>query len=194
MPHTELHAPESFAWLPSAQQQVFRCLMTAFSYPGRVLPLSAVQATSEKSTLIHILATLLDGEVGLADPDSLITPSDRLRLEAPSMLPEQAPFVVALAEFAPNFSPNLGSLENPEFGATLILKVASLSSGQTLNLTGPGIQAQAKLTVQGLHPGWLAARTEWNCAFPMGVDLLLIDEARVVALPRTTRIQNQGEH
>lgn len=192
MPHAELCISTVSAWQPAVQQQVFRCLMHAFAYPGRVLPLPHRHAG--EPALIRVLATLLDGEVGLADLDALIPEDARSRLEARTMAPEFAPFIIARAERTPDFLPSLGSLENPEHGATLILKVRALGVGASLRLTGPGICGQAEFAVQGLDPAWLAARAEWNVAFPTGVDLLLVDEAQIVALPRTTHIQTQGEN
>ncbi|HCW91511.1 MAG TPA: carbon-phosphorus lyase subunit PhnH, partial [Marinobacter sp.] len=41
----------------------------------------------------------------------------------------------------------------------------------------------------GLTSQWLAERARWNRNFPMGVDLILVDDTQVVALPRTTRIR-----
>lgn len=189
MSHAEPHAET--AWQPDAQQRVFRCLVNAFSYPGRIVDLP--RGGAGEPALPRVLATLVDGAVGIADPHALIAEHERLRLEAPVMAPEISPFIVANAERAPDFQPPLGSLENPEHGATLILKVRALGVGAALSVGGPGIRGQAAFAVQGLDPAWLAARAGWNAAFPMGVDLLLVDETRIAALPRTARVQAQGE-
>ena len=76
----------------------------------------------------------------------------------------------------------------------MILRVRELGVGARLLLKGPGILGQAALAVTGLDPAWLVAREDWNIGFPMGVDLLLVDDTQIAAIPRTTRIQTQGEY
>jgi alpha-D-ribose 1-methylphosphonate 5-triphosphate synthase subunit PhnH len=87
-------------------------------------------------------------------------------------------------------------LEAPEAGATLLLRVDSLHDetvGElTLHLSGPGIRQQAVLGVSGLHPAWIVARNAWVANFPLGIEMVLCDENRFVALPRTTRIVMGG--
>jgi len=45
-----------------------------------------------------------------------------------------------------------------------------------------------EVACSGLNPAWLSKRQEWNGAFPLGVDMILFDAARIIAIPRTTRI------
>jgi alpha-D-ribose 1-methylphosphonate 5-triphosphate synthase subunit PhnH len=176
-------------WQAHTQQRLFRRLLDAFAYPGRLFD----AADSGTNARLAILATLLDAEVDLADPQGLITPEDSLRLMAPAAAPEQARFVLADAARTPDFTPALGSLESPEFGATLVLEVQKLGAGTPLLLTGPGIASQTpasptRLAVQGLHPAWIAQRADWVAAYPLGVDIILCDATHFAALPRTTQI------
>jgi len=184
-PHTaEQH--ES-VWSPLYQQRAFRALMRAFSFPGRRQPLPLC---SDATGPTCIAAVLCDNEVSLADPDQLIEPADIRRLGIREASLENAGFIVADGSWAPTFEPALGSLAEPEQGATLIVRVASLedSNDFPLMLQGPGIEDMQALSVSGLNSEWLAKRTRWNRNFPMGVDLILVDDTKVVALPRTTRI------
>jgi alpha-D-ribose 1-methylphosphonate 5-triphosphate synthase subunit PhnH len=182
-------------WHPLAQQRIFRRLMDACAYPGRLADLSDAGAKA----LSAVLATLLDGEVSLADPDDLVAESDWPRLEARRATPEVADFIVcdgAIApKTAPAFSPRLGTLENPERSATLILRVAKLggdeSRGMRLILSGPGIEGTQTLSVDGLAPAWLSARAAWAAVFPLGVDYILVDRERAAFLPRTTQIKGE---
>jgi alpha-D-ribose 1-methylphosphonate 5-triphosphate synthase subunit PhnH len=191
------------AWQPLVQQAVFRQVMHAFSYPGRVETLCDADKAGENESkdmrsnaLAQVLATLLDLEVTLADPDRMLDPHFLALLDARARPAESAQFIVARADRAPQFAPALGSLESPEQGATLILRVARIGEGSVLHLSGPGIDGAATLQVQGLDLGWLAARSNWNAGFPLGVDMILADAQRMVALPRTTVISctNKGEH
>lgn len=169
-------------WAPVVQQAAFRRLAQAFSRPGTVHALS-------HAALPLVPATLLDGATSLSDAQSLLETLDRDRLETVLTTPDTAHFVLARADIAPDFTPALGMLESPEQGATLLLVVQSLHEGQALTLAGPGIQGQREIRLRGMDADWLTARAEWNAAFPLGVDMLLMAGHEVMALPRTTRIQ-----
>ena len=168
------------AWSASQQQTVFRQLMRSFSYPGRVETLAGGDA------LTQTLATLVDREATLADPQNLMDTLVHQRLQARMTAPEHAQFVVANGCQPPSFEPCLWTLESPEHGATILLKVTSLGKGASLQLTGPGIAGTQRLTLTGLHPEWLTHRKVWNDGFPLGVDMILMDAAHIAALPRTT--------
>lgn len=177
-------------WQPAAQQQAFRALLDAFAYPGRVVQLAPAPALA----LPLVLATLIDAGTTLADPAGLVDGDELRRLGARTTAPEEAQFVVVPGTQPPGWSPRLGTLENPEQGATVIVAVEALDAGAAWTLSGPGINGQAQLRVSGLDPLWWSLRTGWNASFPMGVDLLLVSRQHVVALPRTTRTDLQGEH
>ena len=178
-------------WQADVQQRIFRELVEAFSRPGDVRDIgdSIDGAVAQRA----VLATLMDGEMTLADPHGQITPADWPLLQAKSGTSENARYVVADGRRAPNFEPALGSLESPEFGATVLIEVDSLSQRElSLELAGPGIEGSRKLLLSGLHPDWLTRRADWVSSFPLGVDLLLVDAQRIVALPRTTQIRISG--
>lgn len=179
---------EALTWLPARQQQVFRCLMTAFSYPGRVLPLEGADGRA----LRLVLATLVDGACSLSDTHQLLEADDRRRLGARLCSLELADFIVVPGAQMLEGTPRLGSLENPEQGATVVLTVSSFGNGASLNLQGPGIDGEQALQVGGVDPAWWTQRAEWNAHFPLGVDFILVSGDAVAALPRTTRITQKG--
>lgn len=178
----------STVWHAHTQQRLFRRLLDAFAYPGRLQD----AADSGTNARLAILSTLLDAEADLADPHELVAHEDRARLMAAAAAPAQARFVVADAARAPDFTPALGSLESPEFGATLVLEVQQLGTGTPLLLSGPGIASQNRLAVQGLHPDWIARRADWVSAYPLGVDIILCDATHFAGLPRTTQIVREA--
>ena len=135
------------------------------------------------------LATLMDGETTLADPHAQLTAADWPLLQARHSAPETARYVLADGRRTPDFAPCLGSLESPELGATLLIEVDRVDDGPLrLDLAGPGVAGTRTMRIAGLHAAWLEQRATWNAGFPMGVDVVLADAARLVALPRTTRI------
>lgn len=178
-------------WQADVQQRVFRELVEAFSRPGDIREIG--QCIDGAVARRAVLATLMDGEMTLADPHGQIAPADWPLLQASPGSSEHARYVAADGGRAPDFEPALGSLESPEFGATVLIEVDRLGQGDiSLELAGPGIDGQQQLRLGGLHPDWLMRRADWVGSFPLGVDLLLSDPDRIVALPRTTQIRISG--
>jgi len=175
-------------WQPEVQQINFRLLLDAMAYPGQRFALHAV-LNKEHATL-SVLATLLDAEVTLSDPHNLLSADDWLMLHSESTSEDKADYVLCDASQSPNFLPKLGTLPDPEQSATLILMVNKLGKGAyKLKLSGPGIKDIENLTVDGLNTEWLSKRDDWVCAFPLGVDMILLDDKHVTALPRTTKVE-----
>ena len=63
---SEVQNQDLNAWGAPRQQTVFRQLMRAFSFPGRI------QTLTEGEALTQTLATLVDREATLADPQDLL--------------------------------------------------------------------------------------------------------------------------
>jgi alpha-D-ribose 1-methylphosphonate 5-triphosphate synthase subunit PhnH len=176
-------------WTPNTQQQNYRVLLDAMSRPGRV---KSILYASKDQACTAILATLLDADVSLADPDSLLDEDAWPMLQAYNTKPEEADYILCGGGKPPSFQPKLGSLSCPELSATIIIKVDSLSEGEmNLLLSGPGVDGIARCAIAGLDADWLSRRERWVAAFPLGVDLLLVDETAVLALPRTTKVELQ---
>ncbi|RQS71138.1 phosphonate C-P lyase system protein PhnH [Burkholderia sp. Bp8963] len=175
-------------WTPLAQQRAFRRILDAFSYPGRIAELET-QATH---VLPLVLATLVDPATTLADPCELIDAADRQRLGAKTASATAARFVVMPGSQVPDFEPALGTLDSPENGATVVLVVDEIKHGSGLLLGGPGIQGSNPLQVTGVDSQWWELRKQWNSAFPLGVDVVLLGDCSLVALPRTIRIDVEG--
>ncbi len=178
-------------WMPDAQQQAFRAVLDGFARPGTLVP------AQPPGAMLMFLSAVLDESVSLADPQGLVGTDARRLLLAPTAPQAQARFVLLdgrkLVEAG--FQPALGTLESPELSATLVLTVDALSDAPittdasvVLQLQGPGVPGKRVLAVSGLHPDWLARRTAWVGAYPMGVDIVLAAPDAMVALPRTTRI------
>lgn len=188
----DMEIEDSNIWNPAKQQKLFRSLLDAFSYPGRITKC----ATARTSSWFALLSTLVDGQTTLGDPHKLLEESQWPKLEAQRAPPEAAAFVVLDGSRAPEFLPSLGTLEAPEYGATLMLRVTSLNDAGTgtlrLQLSGPGICKPLIVGVEGLHENWITSRNDWISTFPLGVELVLCDEKSFVALPRTTHITVGG--
>lgn len=172
-------------WRDDTQQQVFRQVLDAFAFPGKCQTLNLTEDAQRA-----VLATLLDNTCHLFAQTALLNQADWRLLQAQPSSAAQADYLLCDAARAPDFTPRLGSLGNPEQSATVLLVAAQVGSGsQRWRLQGPGIPDVRTLSLEGVNPAWLQARADWCCAFPMGVDMLMMDQHRLVALPRTTQIE-----
>mgnify|MGYP006243242283 FL=1 len=177
-------------WQDEVQQQIFRQLLNCMSLPGTIADLSSY--LGESTALIGVLAALLDNTVTLHDSHELIGQSDRHFLNSPTAPLTEARFIAVDGTNAPdaNFNPSLGTLASPELGATIVIQGQHLESGElTLSLTGPGILSakENKVALNGFHHGWFSRRQEWVSAFPLGIDIILVDVTQVMIIPRTTQ-------
>jgi alpha-D-ribose 1-methylphosphonate 5-triphosphate synthase subunit PhnH len=86
-----------------------------------------------------------------------------------------------------------GTPEYPDRSTTVILQVESLTQGSAFELRGPGIDGVVALRAT-LQPADLFKQLAINAAlFPRGIDLVLVADDAVVAIPRTTRLFAQGD-
>jgi len=87
-----------------------------------------------------------------------------------------------------------GTEAEPEDGATAFICVSDMigepmRGGTVLELRGPGIHEIATITVWGLPNVAQEAIVATRRAYPLGVDVILIDrQGRCAGLPRTTRV------
>lgn len=178
------------AWEAPHLQKVYRSLMSAFSYPGEIYPIAPLD---NFSVLEQILICLLDGQVTLYQQEKLFD-EQFLNLLRSTLVNDvsQGDFLLFSGDsYIADLEPNVGTLESPEHGATLILKVDELSAenGMMLCMTGPGIKSEISTGVIGLDPNWLLARNEWCSHFPLGIDMIFVAQESLIAIPRSTKIK-----
>ena len=176
-------------WNPVEQRLAFRALMEAWARPGTIADLASWSAPDGAG--LCVLATLCDQGTSLCDLHEQLSAGDRSRLGVSLRDPAnaaEAAFILADGTREPgDLSPQRGTLLTPELGATVVLTGTHFNGGTELTLRGPGIATTCRLSIGGLHPGWLEARTRW-CDFPLGVDLVLCSGSAVICLPRHVRI------
>jgi alpha-D-ribose 1-methylphosphonate 5-triphosphate synthase subunit PhnH len=182
-------------------QSVFRAVMNATARPGRVQFLDcelAPPAPLSQGAAAVALA-LFDYETPVWLDRPLSDAADvvrwlRFHTGAPfTDDPGRAAFaVIADARKAPDFAGFApGTPDYPDRSTTLILQADSLSSGQRLVLAGPGIDGEQELHAAPL-PDDFAGRLVANRAlFPRGVDLLLVTDYAVAAIPRSAHIAKE---
>ncbi|MBB4361763.1 alpha-D-ribose 1-methylphosphonate 5-triphosphate synthase subunit PhnH [Bradyrhizobium sp. CIR18] len=194
--------PPGFADKVLSAQSTFRSVMDAMARPGsvqRIVPGAGAPDRMMRGTAA-IALTLFDHDTPLW--------LDARLAESPNVVKwlkfhTGAPVVQdsSIASFAlisdggalpPLERFALGTSEYPDRSTTVILQVDSLDSGRSFELRGPGIDGTAMLNAS-IKPFDLFERMHINEAlFPRGIDVVLVADDAVVAIPRTTRIVSKG--
>jgi alpha-D-ribose 1-methylphosphonate 5-triphosphate synthase subunit PhnH len=199
---TVAELPAGFADKVLSAQSTFRSVMDAMARPGSVQRISA--ATGVPAAMMRgaaaIALTLFDHDTPVwLDPVMSETPEVTKWLKFHTGAPVvgdssvcgfaligDAKALPALDRFA------FGSNEYPDRSTTLILQVESLTRGPGFELRGPGIDGVALLHA-AIQPQNLFERLAINAAlFPRGIDVVLVDDDAIVAIPRTTRLAAKG--
>ncbi|WP_407147789.1 phosphonate C-P lyase system protein PhnH [Bradyrhizobium sp. ORS 86] len=199
---TVAELPAGFADKVLSAQSTFRSVMDAMARPGSIqrvtasagTPAGVMRGTAAVALTLfdHDTPIWLDGAMS-ATPD--VARWLKFHTSAPVIAdPSVASFALigdaanlpALDRFA------FGSSEYPDRSTTLILQVDSLTQGPAFELKGPGIDGTALLQAM-IQPRDLFGRLSINEAlFPRGIDVVLVHDDAIVAIPRTTRLVASG--
>jgi len=199
---TVAELPAGFADKVLSAQSTFRSVMDAMARPGSVQRIAAAAGTPSPVMrgAAAIALTLFDHDTPVwLDPlmSETLDVAKWLKFHtgAPVVkdssicsfaLIGDAKALPALDRFA------FGSNEYPDRSTTLILQVDSLTQGPSFELRGPGIDGTAILQAT-IQPQDLFERLAINAAlFPRGIDVVLVHDDSIVAIPRTTRLVAKG--
>ena len=194
--------PPGFADKVLSAQSTFRSVMDAMARPGSVREVVASVGTPRMVMrgTAAIALTLFDHDTPIwLDPKMSETSEVAKWLKFHSGAPviEDA----SICSFAligdgaalPDLSRfSVGTSEYPDRSTTLILQVESLTEGTSYELHGPGIDGSATLCAT-IAPKDLFGRLAVNeTLFPRGIDVVLVSDEAIVAIPRTTRLVAKG--
>ncbi|MGB0723268.1 MAG: phosphonate C-P lyase system protein PhnH [Gammaproteobacteria bacterium] len=180
-------------------QQVFRRVLEAMAHPGRIVEVGGVPAPPRGLSIATtaVCLTLLDFETPVWLAPDAEDAREYLGFHCHSPI-TQRPGAARFAVIPAGHTDlelglfNAGSDEHPENSTTVILGVDRLANGPgegALRLSGPGIETETVLNVEGLtRHVWNQVRANHDL-FPRGLDFILTTGAQLAALPRTTRIE-----
>ncbi|MET1180254.1 phosphonate C-P lyase system protein PhnH [Peribacillus simplex] len=187
-------------------QTVYRKLVTATSRPGTLVVLEREARTLDVqleclSSTILLALTVLDPEVTFKviakEGEAVSRMINQLTYSKPVDLPE-ADFIFILHDASEEQmkeainKAKVGNLFNPHESAMIILEVPDVTKGDSMILSGPGIQEESFISLPNVS-AWLGVRNEKNIEFPLGIDMYFVDrQDRLIALPRTTQIKENG--
>jgi alpha-D-ribose 1-methylphosphonate 5-triphosphate synthase subunit PhnH len=174
-------------------QRAFRAVLEAMARPGRVQRVAALPEAPAPlgPAAAAVLLTLADADTPTwLDAGAAAEAWLRFHAGCPIVAtPGEAAFLLAsgappaLRDLAP------GTEEEPHRSATLIIQLAGLTEGTGWRLTGPGIECEHRLLVEGLPAGFAEEWAANRGLFPRGIDVILCAGDRLAALPRTTALE-----
>ena len=199
---TVAELPAGFADKVLSAQSTFRSVMDAMARPGSVQRIAvAVGAPAAMMRGAAAIAlTLFDHDTPLwLDPLMSGTPDVTKWLKFHTGAPVIADSsicsfaLIGDARALPGLDRfGFGSNEYPDRSTTLVLQVDSLTQGPAFELRGPGIDGTTVLQA-AIQPTDLFERLAVNQAlFPRGIDVMLVHDDTIVAIPRTTRLVAKG--
>jgi alpha-D-ribose 1-methylphosphonate 5-triphosphate synthase subunit PhnH len=198
---TVAELPAGFADKVLSAQSTFRSVMDAMARPGSVQRIRAAAGTPAPmmrgtaaialTFFDHDTPVWLDGAMS-ATPE--VAKWLKFHTSAPVVTDTSASSFAVIGDvrhLPPLDRFALGSNEYPDRSTTLILQVESLTSGLAYELTGPGINGAAVL--QATIPANPFEQLAVNARlFPRGIDVVLVHDDAIVAIPRTTRLAAHG--
>jgi alpha-D-ribose 1-methylphosphonate 5-triphosphate synthase subunit PhnH len=195
--------PAGFADKVLSSQSTFRSVMDAMARPGRVQTIAAAAGMPRAMMrgTAAIALTLFDHDTPIWLDPVMSETSDvakwlKFHTSAPVIQDSSICHFALIGDAAAlpgldRFS--FGSNEYPDRSTTLILQVESLTRGPAVELRGPGIEGVATLQA-ALQPPDLFDQLAINAAvFPRGIDVVLVHDDAIVAIPRTTRLVVKGD-
>ncbi len=200
---TVAELPTGFADKVLSAQSTFRSVMSAMARPGsvqRILSGAGTPAAMMRGAAA-IALTLFDHDTPIWLDPAMSGTADvskwlKFHTSAP-VIADSSIASFALIGDPANLPPldrfAFGSNEYPDRSTTLILQVESLTQGAAFELRGPGIDGTAPLRA-AIQPHDLFERLAVNSAlFPRGIDVVLVHDDAIVAIPRTTRLVAKGD-
>ncbi len=185
-------------------QSVYRKMVDSTSRPGLISDLRKEAALVEEEdkkgcseSLLLLALTLFDQEVSFkvfsSQADTVSKTINQLTYAKPTEK-KKADYLLILQDAEKGsleeaiIHAKAGTLKNPHSSATIIVEVDSVTSGETLLLKGPGIQTTESAYLN-IKENWVESRQEKNKEYPVGIDLMFIDQNhQLLSLPRTTQI------
>ena len=184
-------------------QTSYRKVLNCMSRPGSIENLACqiekvdIDVDFSRSTLI-MMYMLLDAEVSFKivshEEEKISKLVNQLTYGKYTSL-EEADFIFIMKDADEDMveqtfkAAKIGDLIDPHKSATIVVEAEEISGNKELMLTGPGIKKENYMQVK-IKGDWLGEREKKNIEYPLGIDMILLDEeSNVMCLPRTTQIK-----
>lgn len=176
-------------------QAAFRAAMEALARPGEIktvhgvtapAPLAPAAAALVKSLADYETPIWLDAKLNVSAVKEWIC----FHTGAPIVEDKRAAAYALIADPVgmPDFTQfALGTEEYPDRSTTLIVQVTRFR-GDLIHISGPGIKGRRTFAAEPLPDDFAARFTANRELFPRGVDVVLVADDQIAALPRSTRL------
>lgn len=176
-------------------QRTFRCALEAVARPATWWTLPDVPESlpgfSRAATALAL--TLLDQDVAVWLGPKAREAAGPLRFAcgvATVAAPQQADFAFVTASELDSLTAFAhGSEIAPETGATVVVQVPPPSGDSGLRCSGPGLAKPTPLHCDGLQSALISERCHWQADTSRGVDLFLVADRSLAALPRSVHLE-----
>ena len=203
---TVAELPAGFADKVLSAQSTFRSVMDAMARPGSVQHIVATAGTPPAMMCgtAAIALTLFDHDTPIWLDPGMSATSDvakwlKFHTSAPVIRGFIGPQVFALISDSRRTCQPLdrfafGSNEYPDRSTTLILQVGSLTQGNYFsNCAAPASTGQLPCGHRSSRMTCSIGLTPMSRCFPRGIDVVLVHDDAIVAIPRTTRLIVKGD-
>ncbi len=180
-------------------QRTFRAVMNALAEPGTEYAVDAggPRCPGFSVAMTAIALTLADFETRLwIDVGTSGDAATYLRFHTGAHIVAEHMSAVFAFVTRPRDLPRLGTfaqgtLEYPDTSVSLVVDVESIDTSRGWTLNGPGIAGTRRLAVSPLPDTLRVDLAANRAAFPCGVDIIFCAGNRIVALPRSTRVEGR---
>lgn len=178
-------------------QRVFRHLMHAMSFPGRIRVLEddlPVKSGILPEAAAALALTLFDNatDVWLAPTYDICREWLVFQTGCRLANTRKADFAVLPAgDFNDLDGFRLGRADYPDLSTTVIMNGVRFEAGRNYIVGGPGINGEIELKLDGLPDNFMDIWANNRELYPLGIDLILTDKNKMLALPRTTKLKRE---
>lgn len=189
-------------------QRSFKTLMDAMSRPGQLYRLQEHHFSKAPENfnpnILTVLKTLGDNNITFSSCNLKDETVQRYIEVNTGVIPAEVNEADYILFDGGKFDGNIcsakaGSLEFPENSATVIFAVKRILCGQykgndmdriELHMKGPGIKDVNIVTIIGLDKKFVQGTIEMNSVYPLGIDLIFVDEeGSIICMPRTAKAE-----
>lgn len=177
-------------------QQYFRKILRAMSEPGTQITLEQAPTWGQlNAASVSVLLTLCDQNTPVYISPNLTQTGTTAALQfythAAIEAADVAQFIFVDADAFDAAAYAHGDEIYPEQSSTVVIQIDSLTGGKSLTLTGPGIQGEKNIAPV-LSDALLAYYRTQVQKYPLGIDTILTCGAELMAIPRSTCVQEVG--
>lgn len=181
-------------------QAVFKKVLEAISYPGRIIQLSASidfpAPLNMASAAVFLSLADFSTPVWTDSPQSSEMAS-WLRFHCSADIVENSSDALFAVMANPASIPDLsafnhGTNQRPDVSATLIIQTSGLGWKNGRKISGPGIQRTLGIRVDDIPETFWIQRKKMEKRFPAGLDIFFTCGNSLVALPRTTIVMDKS--